>query len=786
MKRFLTSMFRNIKRNALFSAINLSGLVLGFVCIAIISVWIKNELSYDRFHKNSQSIYRVHRYFYDGNGMENLHLPQVAPLVGPLLKKEFSAIQITCRAVPTNIVFTLDNQKMAENNVCFAEPDVMKIFTFEGLPGDSNLLKQPLTAIISDETANRFFPSKEAIGKTLEFKDNIGGTHVLQIAGVFKKWKQSSHFNPDILISFSTLEAAVGPEELRDWSSNNYETFAIIPFLPADMDQKLDAFIDKYLDNGTKWTKIRLEPLTDIHFNWYSSRSYIYILTCIALLILILGIINYTNLSTAMYSKQMKDIKVKRIIGAQKKGLIAQILLESVVFCTTALIIALYVASLFLPVLNKTLGNSLEFMFSENIVLIAGFLVLAVFTGVVSGIYPVLMLSSFRLATTRTSAFGKTTGNSFRNGLVVFQFIVSISLIISFLLVSKQLNYINNKELGLDKENVIVIPATPLLIEKLDVFKEQLSQNTNILGVTASKRVPSEGLWDSNDARIISGSSSTPLGFRLANVRIDADFIPTYRIKLAAGRNFYENKSGDFGYIINELAVKKIGWKSPEEAIGQVIEYGGWKGNVIGVVKDFQYESLHNPLSPIIMYCDPSDFNLISIRISGSDRSNTLSFIEKTWQAYNNVDYLFTHEYLTNKYNNLYQSEENIRTIFVYCMVIAISIAILGLIGLSLFLIERRTKEIGIRKVNGAKIIEIWAMFNRDFLKWVIIAFVLACPIAWYAMHKWLQSFAYKTNLSWWVFIAAGAVAVAVALLTVSWQSWRAASRNPVEALRYE
>ena len=369
---------------------------------------------------------------------------------------------------------------------------------------------------------------------------------------------------------------------------------------------------------------------------------------------------------------------------------------------------------------------------------------------------------------------------------MVFQFIVSITLIISFLLVSKQLNYLRDKELGLDKENIIVIPATPLLIEKLDVFKQQLFQNPNVIAVSASKRVPSDGLWDSNDARIISGSNSTPLGFRLANVRIDEQFIPAYKIKLAAGRNFYENISKDFGYIINESAAKKIGWKSPEEALGQIIEYGNRKGSVIGVIKDFFYESLHNPISPIIMFYDPSDFDRISVRVTPSERNKTLSFIEKTWQAYNNVDYSFSYEYLTDRYRNLYKSEENIRTIFVYCMVLAISIAILGLIGLSVFLTERRTKEIGIRKVNGAKVSEILAMLNKDFITWVVIAFVIACPIAWYAMHKWLQNFAYKTTLSWWVFAAAGAAAVAVALLTVSIQSYNTAARNPVEALRYE
>jgi putative ABC transport system permease protein len=354
------------------------------------------------------------------------------------------------------------------------------------------------------------------------------------------------------------------------------------------------------------------------------------------------------------------------------------------------------------------------------------------------------------------------------------------------LLVSRQLNYIDNKNLGLDKENIIVIPATKLLREKLDVFKEQLAQNPNILSVSASKRVPSEGLMDSNGAKIISGDSVTPLGFRIANVRIDGQFISTYKIKLAAGRNLNENISTDFPILINESAVYKIGWESPEEAIGRIIEYGGRKGNIIGVVKNFNYESLHNQIIPIIMYYDPDSFNKVSIRISPVDRNKTLTFIEKIWQSYNVSDYLFSYEYLNDRYNKLYKSVTNMRTIFSYFMFLAISIAVLGMVGLSIFFIERRTKEIGIRKVTGARVSEILIMLNKDFLKWVAIAFIIACPISWYAMHKWLQSFAYKTELSWWIFGFAGILALGIALITVSWQSWRAATRNPVEALRYE
>jgi putative ABC transport system permease protein len=785
MNQFLVSIIRNAKRNSLITVINLWGLVLGFVCVIFIALWTKNELSYDRFHKNSRSIYRVHRYFYDSNGTENLHLPFIAPVIAPLLKKEFPEIQNIARVYFMDMVFSSAGQKMVENNVCLAEPDVLKIFDFEGLPLDNNLLTGPFTAIISDDAAYKYFHERDVIGKNLEFKDEKGEKYALQITGVFNRWKGNSHFNPDFFISFSTAESFFGKNELKDWGSNNYETFALIPNLPSGIDNKLDLFIDKYYDYGSNSTKIRLERLKDIHFNWYRSRSYIYILTSIALLILIIGSINYMNLNAALYFKRLKEFKIKKIIGASQKKLTLQLLAESVLFCFIALLVAIYLVSIVSEFI-KISDISLEFKIRENLTLIAGFVVLSILTGVFSGIYPVLVLSSFRPGVADTAENFKIRKTFFRNALVVFQFVVSIVLIISFLFVSRQLNYINNKNLGFDKENIIVIPATPQLIDKLDAFRQQLIQNPNIINISASKRVPSDGLMDSNDANIISEGSVTPLGFRLASVRIDGHFIPTYKINLAAGRNFYDNISADFGYIINESAVKKIGWKSPEEAIGRIIEYGGWKGNVIGVVKDFNYESLHNQISPVIMYYDPSDFDLVSMRVAPFEMNKTLTFIEKTWQVYNASDYPFSFEYLNDRYNRLYESEEKMRTIFSYFMIVAISIAILGMVALSVFLIERRTKEIGIRKVNGAKVSEILNMLNKDFIKWIIIAFIIALPIAWFGMHRWLENFAYKTELSWWIFALGGIIALGIALFTVILQSWRAATRNPVEALRYE
>ena len=786
MKRFFKTLYRNIKKNPLNSAINLFGLTLGFSCIITITIWIQNELSYDKFHENSDKIYRVHRYFYNPDGSENLHLSNVAPTVAPLLEKELKEIESIARVKHTGFTFSRNNKLTREDEVCFAEPELLDIFNFEGLPADDNLLKDPLTMVISDEQAMKYFNRLDVIGEVISFYTRDGQKQDLKIVGVFDKWNQNSHFHPEFLISFITFESFAGEEEMNSWGSNNYETFALIPNLPSDIDAKLDNIIDEYLEDGTSWTKIRVEALTDIHFNWHSNKTYIYVLASISLLILIIGSINYLNLNLAMYSRRLDEIKVRKIMGASPKKLISQLVGESVLFCLTALFLAAGIVYLFLPEFNHILGSPLQFVLTDNFPMIAGFILLTILTGVLSVLYPAIVLSSFNTISTRSNqgvSFGK---NSFRTALVVFQFFVSIALITSFLIVYKQLSYIQHKELGLQKENIIVIPTTPQLVEKLDVFRQELTANPNILSVSGSKRVPSDGLWDNSGAEIESNGGVSPIEFRLPNVRVDEHFLSTYGIPLIAGRNFDETDGESSGYLINEQAARQIGWESAEEAIGQVITYGGHRGNVIGVIGDFHYESLHVPISPIILNMDPSTYNRVSIRVSPFDQQQTIDLIEATWQRYNIPNYSFYYKYVDESYDKLYRSEQNIKIILTYFMVIAISIAVLGLIALSLFMIQRRVKEIGVRKVNGANTSELMLMLNKDFVKWVIIAFVLATPLAWYAMSSWLENFAYKTQLSWWIFGLAGLLALGVALLTVSLQSWKAASRNPVEALRYE
>jgi len=786
MKRFITSIIRSVKKNPLYTSINTIGLVIGFVCVVFISFWIKNELSYDKFHQNADQIYRVHRYFYDANGTENLHLPNVAPPIAPLLKDEFSEIESISRVKHIGMLFALGNQKIVEQDVCFAEPDILKIFSFEGISSKEELLSEPLTAVVSDNIAKKYFKEEHAIGKTLEFFDEYGNNYNLRVTGTFKNWGKNSHFHPEIFISFSTYESVVGEEEMKNWSSNNYETFVLMKNQPQQLDSRLDAFINKQFENGTSWTKIRMEKLSEIHFNWYGSRSNIYILLSVALFILLLGSINYMNLNTAIYTKRFKELQIKKVIGASSKRIVSQLILESVFFCFVSLIFALLIVAFTISSLDQVFDNTLTFSVRENTYLISGFVLLSIFIGLLSGLYPAFSTLSNKTSIVSNRKITKAGKMSFRNALVIFQFVVSIALIMSFLVVNKQLNFLHTMPLGFNKENVITLNASPNHIEKLDVFRQELVQNPSIISVSGSKRVPSQQLADSNGAKVYDNGKMESLGFRIANIRADEYFISTYEMKLIAGKNITNQTKEEKEYLINRSAVETIGWESSAAAIGQYIEYGGQKGKVVGVLENFHYESLHNAVFPIILYNAPSDYNRISIRVTPANLPGTIAFIEKNWQSFNVSESPFSYQFIDERFNQLYQSEEHTKSIFSYFMVLAISIAILGLIGLSLFMMERRTKEIGIRKVNGARISEILTMLNKDFIKWVAIAFIVACPIAYFAMNKWLENFAYKTTLSWWIFALAGLLALGIALLTVSWQSWRAATRNPVEALRYE
>jgi putative ABC transport system permease protein len=481
-----------------------------------------------------------------------------------------------------------------------------------------------------------------------------------------------------------------------------------------------------------------------------------------------------------------KEIGIRKVVGAERKGIILQFLSESIILSWIAILLAFGCTALFLPLLNKFSGQQLVIESLLKWQVVMPLLLVPFVVGVGSGIYPALFISAFQPVKVLKGLF-KVNGNlSMRKALVTVQFAISIVLIICTAIVFEQLKYMQEKSLGLDKDHVITMNNTPALGARFESFKNELLQNPDVKNLARSSRIPSGRLLDAQDVALPANDTTIPLQIDLKMVAVDYSFIPTYAIPVAAGRNFstaYQTDSSS--YVINEAAVKVLGWKSNTEAINRELVYGGNKGRIIGVVKDFNFESLRQPIAPLIFFINPNFLNRISVKLSGANLSSTLASIEKTWKKYL-PETPFDYSFVDEQYAKLYESEKRQKSIFTSFAFVAIFIACLGLLGLSAFAISQRVKEIGIRKVLGADISSIVTLLSKDFLKLILIAAIPAFCIAWVAMNKWLQDFAYRIKMPWWVFLMAGVVAAVVAFVTISFQAIKAAMANPVKNLRTE
>jgi putative ABC transport system permease protein len=562
------------------------------------------------------------------------------------------------------------------------------------------------------------------------------------------------------------------------------------------------AFIDKYYHfpeepagfKGSKFTHLYLTPLTNIHLRSHLDYEVeengdvkrVYIFSIVAFFILLIACINYMNLATARSVLRAKEIGIRKVVGAERKGIILQFLSESIILSWIAILLAFGCTALFLPLLNKFSGQQLVIESLLKWQVVMPLLLVPFVVGVGSGIYPALFISAFQPVKVLKGLF-KVNGNlSMRKALVTVQFAISIVLIICTAIVFEQLKYMQEKSLGLDKDHVITMNNTPALGARFESFKNELLQNPDVKNLARSSRIPSGRLLDAQDVALPANDTTIPLQIDLKMVAVDYSFIPTYAIPVAAGRNFstaYQTDSSS--YVINEAAVKVLGWKSNTEAINRELVYGGNKGRIIGVVKDFNFESLRQPIAPLIFFINPNFLNRISVKLSGANLSSTLASIEKTWKKYL-PETPFDYSFVDEQYAKLYESEKRQKSIFTSFAFVAIFIACLGLLGLSAFAISQRVKEIGIRKVLGADISSIVTLLSKDFLKLILIAAIPAFCIAWVAMNKWLQDFAYRIKMPWWVFLMAGVVAAVVAFVTISFQAIKAAMANPVKNLRTE
>lgn len=791
------------------SFINLFGLTVGLTCCFLILAYIINELSYDKYSENADRIYRVTRSFNNPEtGALSLNLGAVAPPVGPLLQNDFKEIEKITRLLQNGSTpITYEEKMFNEPNVYWADENVIDFFKVDVEKGNQKkALLDPFSVMMTDDVAKKYFGNDDPINKVIK----LGTTNSLKVTGIFKPFPANSHLHPDILFSFVTLKdsSIYGEENLQtNWGNNAFFTYLLLPkkYDIKKLQTQMPAFLDRHfpMDGGPiifkphQFTALAFQKLTDIHlFSHLDDEAEengdiirVYIFSAIALFILLIACINYMNLSTARSTLRAREIGIRKVVGAQRKEIIAQFLSESVLISWVAMLFAFLLTWLAIPWLNKASGQNLSINILLTWKIISPMLIVPFVVGIISGIYPALYMSSFQPITVLKGVFKIGGSNiSFRKVLVTAQFAISIILIISTAIIFKQMSFMQNTSLGFDKEHIVNLPYTTSLNDKFEAFRSDLLANSNIRNAGRSSRIPTGRLLDSMGARVMRGDSLTPANADIKFVSADQDFTSTYGVKIVAGRSFSKDFTTDTAaFLINEAAVKVLGFKSNEDAIGKDFGYGQRRGKLVGVFHDFHFESMHQEIVPLVLLIPRSagNYGNISIKISGNNIPTALAHIEKTWKKFL-PEIPYQYNFLDENFERLYQSEQRQATLFTIFSCIAIFIACLGLFGLSAFAISQRFKEIGIRKVLGASVSNIVSLLSTDFLKLVLIASLIAFPVAWYFMNKWLQDFAYRISIPWWIFIAAAILSAAIALITISFQAVKAAIANPVKSLRTE
>jgi len=782
---------RNFRNQKLFTIVNLTGLTIGIIAASFIIIYISYELSFDRFNKNEDRIFRVYE-TYTREGMNESWVQTPTPLA-PFLQNKFPKIANTVRIarIAKGLISSGENN-IFEDRIIIADPSIFNVFTFPLIIGDSNqVLVQPNSVVLTESAAKKYFGNSDPVGKTLRYNHAID----LTVTGIMNDIPKNTHLQFNMVISMSTAKTFFGDDFLK----NRMNTVAFTYLLTnSNIDyEKFNKSISqstKEYDKGNDFGDNRLfhiQSLKSIHlhsnmggeFAPNSDIKTIYILSTIAILILIIACINYINLSLSVNNLRLTELGLRRILGARRRQLIFLYISDSSVLVGISVILSAIIISGQETWFSNFVGVTLTSDFLVNSLfphLALLFLIITAITGLFSG----WISSNISPINTFKKPLAKARKNINVQGLLVlFQFGISITLITSTLFVYRQMRYIQNLNLGFSKDQLMIIPLNDNSIQtKLLSFKQELSTNPNILSASATSDLPGQMIWVTS---INYDGQNEQSPSTMTYLEIDKDFIKTYGILMKEGYMPGDTSCPYSGtqYLLNESAVKKLGWNNP---IGKKLScYNGKEGFVTGIISDFNFKSLHERIEPLFLYIRDHNPKYLTIKLNSIGVSGSVAFIKKLW---NKIipGIPFEYFFYDNFYDQLYKKETSFgRTIFMFSA-IAILIACMGIFGLAAFYSEKRTKEIGIRKVNGALITEIVNMLNREFVKWVFIAFIIAVPITWYAMHKWLQTFAYKTELRWWVFGLAGILSLAIAILTVSWQSLRASTRNPIEALRYE
>jgi len=815
IRNYLKIAFRNLAKYKFISFINLFGLSVGLSCCLLILTYILNELSFDRYNSKADRIYRVNRTFYNQDHIPNLSLGGIAPAFGPLLQNDFPDIQKLTRLRPngTTPVKYKDNI-YNEKDSYFADEHLADVFDVKMLKGDPRTgLEGPFSVMLTEEMAHKYFGNEDPMNKQILLNNQFN----CKITGVFKAFPENALFHPNMLLSFNTLKdsAIYGDNNLRtNFGNNAFFTYILLPegYPAKSLEARFPAFLDKNMpqrkrdlasgvtNKPSKFTSLFLQKLTEIHLRSHLDEEMeengditrVYVFGAIALFILLIACINYMNLSTARSTLRAKEIGIRKVAGAERGEIITQFLSESVLIALLATLLAIGITWLTLPWLKTITGQELTIAGLLKWEIILPLLLAPFMIGILSGLYPALFMSSFQPIKVLKGLFKAGGANvSFRKVLVVTQFSISIILIISTAIVFQQLHYMQEKSLGFNKDHIITTIYQNGLDPKYETFRTELMQNAYIKDATRSSRIPSGRLLDESGASMEVGDSLRPVNANIKFLAADYEFVPSYGIPIVAGRNFSRGYATDTSsFLLNVAATRILGMKRPDEAVGKNFQYGNTKGKVIGIMGDFHFESMHQRIVPLIIIMPSAgrtanSFWRMSIKIEGGNTQAALAHIEKTWKKFL-PETPFEYTFLNERFDQLYRSEQRQGTLFTAFACIAIFIACLGLFGLSSFAITQRIKEIGVRKVLGASVGSIVGLLSKDFLKLVAIAAIIAFPVAWFAMHSWLQDFAYRIDIQWWLFLLAGILAALVALVTISFLALRAARANPVKSLRTE
>lgn len=789
LKSHLNIVFRNVLKARTFSFINIAGLAIGMACCLLILMFVRHELGYDRFHKKADRIYRVASQF---GQKDRAYLRANTPYpLAPALKEEFpqliDAVRFRKRFRP---IIQYQDKRFWEENFCLVDSTFLDVFDFEMVRGNpKTALDKPNSLVITEETSRRYFAGEDPIGKTLLFNHDTP----FIVTGVVENVPDNTHFSFDFLAPIKSLD---GPWD--DWTTfvRNY-TYILVPenHDARSLEAGLPALIQKYIgselsDQGQVF-ELQLQPLTDIHlYSHLASEieqnghiAYVYLFSSIAVFILLLACVNFINMTTAHSSVRAREVGVRKTLGAGRMQLVGQFLSESVVFSLIALAIALGLIELFLPTFSSLTGKDLG---AENVLhppWIFSLAALAILIGFAAGSYPAWLISASQPGRILSSQMKLGfSGSRTRQILVIFQFVVSITLIACTTIVYNQMHYIQTRDLGFNKEQVVVVPLGFQVGQRAERLKNIWLENPEVVSASASSFVPTTSLW-TWDVLPENAEEAVQVGTYM----VDFDFLEAYGMEIIAGRQFSRSYISDSqnAFLVNETAVRRFGWKSPEEALNKRLTWAGERqGVVVGVVRDFNVSSLHEKIEPVVFLIKP-EYHYISVRLNTDDTQDAMAFLKATWSDFFShlpFDYFF----LDSRFDQLHRADKRLGQIFGYFSAIAIFVAGLGLFGLSSFTTVRRTKEIGIRKVLGASTANVMTLLTKDLTSFVLLANLLAWPVAWYAMHKWLQNFAYRVDIGVWAFIVAGGIALLIALITVSLQTVRAALADPVKSLRYE